>query len=83
MYEGVYTVELLDRKIDIKVTHYLPEVLGVHDQIPENCYPTEPEELEYEAHTNNPLLNHFLNECIFDTYGPEIYKQLAEHFNSA
>lgn len=32
----------------VEITHYLPEVPGKFDGRPENCYPSEAEELEYE-----------------------------------
>ena len=70
MHEGIYTVTVLDKQIDVEVTEYVP----IHTEE----YWKEPEDIQYEARTNNKLLNYFLDSIVFEEFDESICKQLSE-----
>lgn len=45
---GIYDVTILGYDIRVEVTYYTPEVLAFTAGAPEDCYPYELEEIEWE-----------------------------------
>jgi hypothetical protein len=47
MYTETITLEIGSVEVNFIVTFdYTPEIKGVYDALPQDCYPTEPEEFE-------------------------------------
>ncbi len=42
-------IELDGWELDIEVTHYQPAVAGYYSGLPENCFPDEAAEVEFEV----------------------------------
>lgn len=79
--EGLYTVEIGSKFIQVVVTEYIPEDPQVIDSTPESSYEGELEDIQYEAATGNDLLNYFLNDYVFEQVDESICKQLSEKIN--
>jgi len=81
MCEGNYTVVVSGKSIDVTVTDYIPAIKGMYHLLPKDCYPDEPEDIQYKANTGNEVLDYFLDNYVFEVVDAHICKQLSEKIN--
>jgi hypothetical protein len=59
----MYEIMLGDFIYDVLVTHFYPGCPAKLSGPPEDCYPEEASELEWEAATGNEEMDYLLNAC--------------------
>lgn len=80
----VYPVQIKGYEVNIKVTDYSPPVPAKTMGKPEDCYPSESEEISWYACSGNPLLDMFINSSsggfkdIEAQISAEIYSKLED-----
>ena len=60
--KGIYSITIKRIPVDVEVTYFKPFIKGYYDGLPEDCYPDEPMEFDWEVNTGNQLLDNILME---------------------
>ena len=73
--KGTYQIQIKGTLVDIEVTEFFPAVKCNYEH-PEFQFEDEPIEFEWEARTDNDLLNRIIEEDLFEYINLELKKQL-------
>jgi len=73
------TITIENYKIEVLVTHYFPGDPGKINGPPENCYPPEPSEIEYEIVTETNL-EELGAQLIYEKYGDTLDEIVEEAY---
>lgn len=73
------TTVITEVEFDVVVTHYVPAVSGNYSGLPENCYPDEPEELEFDVKLGDQKLTD-LPESVTEAIAADLRTQLEEDY---